>query len=149
MMVGLLLYGYCTGVTSSRRLERATREDLATRVVSGGTHPDHSCIAEFRARHRATFKTLFVQVLQLCVKAPASSAVATARRAETGRKLSAADPLSRQAPSAFRASLEPGIDEHLDHFGRLPPLNASAREDALDAGHRGRDVQLGVPEGEP
>lgn len=69
MMVGLLLYGYCTGVTSSRRLERATREDLATRVVAGGTHPDHSCIAEFRARHRKVFKKLFVQVLQLCVKA--------------------------------------------------------------------------------
>jgi transposase len=69
MMVGLLLYGYCTGVTSSRRLERATRDDLATRVVAGGTHPGHSCIAEFRARHRKTFKKLFLQVLQLCVKA--------------------------------------------------------------------------------
>jgi transposase len=37
MMVGLLLYGYCTGVTSSRKLEKATWEDVATRVVSGGT----------------------------------------------------------------------------------------------------------------
>jgi transposase len=69
MMVGLLLYGYCTGVTSSRKLEKATWEDVATRVVSGGTHPDHSCIADFRARHRKTFKRLFLQVLQLCVKA--------------------------------------------------------------------------------
>jgi transposase len=69
MMVGLLLYGYCTGVTSSRKLEKATWEDVATRVVSGGTHPDHSCIADFRARHRKAFKKLFLQVLQLCVKA--------------------------------------------------------------------------------
>jgi transposase len=59
MMVGLLLYGYCTGVTSSRKLEKATWEDVATRVVSGGTHPDHSCIADFRARHRKAFKKLF------------------------------------------------------------------------------------------
>lgn len=69
MMVGLLLYGYCTGVTSSRKLEKATWEDVATRVVSGGTHPDHSCIADFRARHRKVFKKLFLQALQLCVKA--------------------------------------------------------------------------------
>lgn len=69
MMVGLLLYGYCTGVTSSRKLEKATWEDVATRVVSGGTHPDHCCIAEFRARHRKAFKKLFLQVLKLCEKA--------------------------------------------------------------------------------
>jgi transposase len=69
MMVGLLLYGYCTGVTSSRKLEKATWEDVATRVVAGECHPDHCCIAEFRARHRKVFKKLFLQVLQLCVKA--------------------------------------------------------------------------------
>jgi transposase len=69
MMVGLLLYGYCTGVTSSRKLEKATWEDVATRVVSGGTHPDHCSIAEFRARHRKVFKKLFLQVLRLCEKA--------------------------------------------------------------------------------
>ncbi|HSP18442.1 MAG TPA: IS1182 family transposase, partial [Myxococcaceae bacterium] len=69
MMLGLLLYGYCTGVSSSRKLEKATWEDVATRVVSGGTHPDHCCIAEFRARHRKAFKKLFLQVLKLCEKA--------------------------------------------------------------------------------
>jgi len=69
MMVGLLLYGYCTGVTSSRKLEKATWEDMATRVVAGECHPDHCCIAEFRARHRKVFKKLFLQVLQLCLKA--------------------------------------------------------------------------------
>lgn len=69
MMVGLLLYGYCTGVTSSRKLEKATWEDLATRVIAGECHPDHCCIAEFRSRHRKVFKKLFLQVLQLCVKA--------------------------------------------------------------------------------
>ena len=69
MMVALLVYGYCTGVTSSRKLEKATWEDLATRVIAGECHPDHCSIAEFRSRHRKVFKKLFLQVLQLCAKA--------------------------------------------------------------------------------
>lgn len=69
MMVALLLYGYATGVTSSRKLEKATWEDMATRVIAGEAHPDHCCIAEFRARHRKVFKGLFLQTLQLCAKA--------------------------------------------------------------------------------
>ena len=69
MMLGLLLYGYCVGITSSRKIERKTYEDVAFRVVSGGTHPDHSCIADFRARHREAFADLFKEVLQLCIKA--------------------------------------------------------------------------------
>lgn len=69
MMVALLLYGYATGVTSSRKLEKATWEDIATRVIAGEQHPDHCCIAEFRKRHRKVFKGLFLQALQLCVKA--------------------------------------------------------------------------------
>ena len=48
MMVGLLLYGYCAGVFSSRKLERATHENVGFRVLCGGTHPDHSSICSFR-----------------------------------------------------------------------------------------------------
>jgi|APDOM4702015248_1054824.scaffolds.fasta_scaffold25802_1 transposase len=69
MMLGLLLYGYCVGIPSSRKIERKTYEDVAFRVVAGGTHPDHSCIADFRARHREVFADLFKEVLQLCIKA--------------------------------------------------------------------------------
>src|SRR6266542_7074384 len=69
MMLGLLLYGYCVGVPSSRKIERKTHEDVAFRVVAGGTHPDHSCIADFRARHREAFAEIFGQVLKLCMKA--------------------------------------------------------------------------------
>jgi transposase len=69
MMLGLLLYGYCVGVPSSRKIERKTYEDVAFRVVAGGTHPDHSCIADFRARHRKAFAKVFKQVVQLCIKA--------------------------------------------------------------------------------
>ncbi len=69
MMLGLLLYGYCVGVPSSRKIERKTHEDVAFRVLAGGAHPDHSCIAEFRTRHREAFSEIFGQVLKLCMKA--------------------------------------------------------------------------------
>ena len=69
MMVALLLYGYCIGVRSSRRLEKATYEDVAFRVLTGGTHPDHSSIAEFRKAHLEAISALFLEILRLCEKA--------------------------------------------------------------------------------
>ena len=51
MMVKLLLYAYCTGKPSSRKIERATYEDLAFRVLAADQHPDHDSLAEFRKRH--------------------------------------------------------------------------------------------------
>ena len=69
MMVGLLLYGYATGVFSSRRLERATIEDVAFRVLAGGAHPHFTTINQFRATHREALSHLFVQVLAACQSA--------------------------------------------------------------------------------
>lgn len=69
MMVALLVYGYCIGVRSSRRLERATYEDVAFRLLCGNNHPDHTAIAEFRRIHLDAIAKLFTQVLQLCQKA--------------------------------------------------------------------------------
>jgi len=66
MMVTLLLYAYCTGKPSSRRIERATHEEVPYRVVAGDQHPDHDSIAAFRQRHLPALARLFVQVLQLC-----------------------------------------------------------------------------------
>jgi transposase len=66
MMVTLLLYAYCTGKPSSRRIERATYEEVPYRVVAGDQHPDHDSIAAFRQRHWQALARLFVQVLQLC-----------------------------------------------------------------------------------
>ena len=69
MMVGLLLYGYCVGVFSSRKLEKATYEDVAFRVLCAGNHPDHTRISEFRRVHLDALSGLFVQVLQICARA--------------------------------------------------------------------------------
>jgi len=69
MMVKLLVYGYSIGVVSSRRIERATYEDVAFRVLAANQHPDHDSIAGFRKRHLQALAGLFLQVLRLCEKA--------------------------------------------------------------------------------
>lgn len=69
MMLGLLVYGYSVGVFSSRKIERATHEDVAFRVLAGGEHPHFTTINEFRLRHREAFAELFHQVLQDCMSA--------------------------------------------------------------------------------
>jgi transposase len=69
LMVKLLVYGYAIGVTSSRKLERATYRDVAVRMLSADQHPDYRSIARFRERHLAALGDLFVQALRLCQQA--------------------------------------------------------------------------------
>jgi transposase len=68
-LVVLLLYAYCVGIPSSRRIERACWEDEAFRVLTGNQQPDHSRISDFRRVHLDSLTGLFVQVLRLCQKA--------------------------------------------------------------------------------
>jgi transposase len=65
LLLGILIYGYATGVFSSRKLERATYDSVAFRFVAANEHPDHDTIATFRRRFRAEIEGLFVQVLEL------------------------------------------------------------------------------------
>jgi transposase len=69
MMTSLLVYGYCVGVVSSRKLEKGTYESVAFRVIAGGEHPDHTRISEFRRVHLEALADLFLQVLALAKKA--------------------------------------------------------------------------------
>jgi transposase len=69
MMVALLLYAYCVGERSSRRIERRCVEDVAFRVIAANRAPDHTTISRFRQRHAERLAELFVQVLALCAKA--------------------------------------------------------------------------------
>ncbi|MCB9575115.1 MAG: transposase [Kofleriaceae bacterium] len=99
MMVALLLYGYATGVYSSRGLERATVEDVAVRVLAAGAQPHFTTINQFRSTHREALAGLFVQVLVACqsaglvklghvaidgTKMKANARASTRRRATTG-----------------------------------------------------------------
>jgi len=69
MMVGLLVYAYCVGVPSSRKIEKATQEQVSFRVITADQQPDHDTIAAFRRRHLKALAGLFVQVLRLCQEA--------------------------------------------------------------------------------
>ena len=63
VLLSLLLYGYATGVFSSRKIERATYEIIPFRFIAGGLHPDHSTIAWFRKQFLIEIKGVFAQVL--------------------------------------------------------------------------------------
>ena len=65
LLLGILIYGYATGVFSSRKLERATYDSVAFRFIAANDHPDHDTIAAFRRRFAKEIETLFVQVLLL------------------------------------------------------------------------------------
>jgi transposase len=68
MMTKVLVYGYCVGVFSSRRIEKRLAEDIALRVLAAGNEPDFRTISEFRRIHLKALEGLFVQVLQLALK---------------------------------------------------------------------------------
>ena len=65
VLLGLLIYGYASGVFSSRKIERATYDSVAFRFIAANTHPDHETIATFRRRFLPQVKALFVQMLML------------------------------------------------------------------------------------
>ncbi len=69
LMTKLLLYAYCVGVPSSRRIERSTYEVIPFRVLSANQYPDHDTIADFRKHHLVALSRIFLQVLRLCQKA--------------------------------------------------------------------------------
>jgi len=69
MMVKLLIYGYCIGKMSTRKIEQASYDDIAFRVLTCNQQPDHDSIAAFRKRHLQELAKLFVQVLALCQRA--------------------------------------------------------------------------------
>lgn len=86
MMTALLIYAYCVGMPSSRKIGKATHEMIPFRVISGGCHPDHDTIADFRRRHLKELAGFFVHVLRLCQK---SGLVKLGRVALDGTKVKA------------------------------------------------------------
>jgi transposase len=100
LMVRILLYGYTTGVRSSRRLEAACVDVVAFRWLAAGTAPDYRSIARFRKRHLSALGHLFVQALALC---QAAGMVRLGRVALDGTKLRA-NASRRKAMSYARMS---------------------------------------------
>ena len=73
MMASLILYAYCMGIPSSRKIETATYRQIPFRVLTADQHPDHDTIADFRKTHLKALAGLFVDVLRLCQKAGLAS----------------------------------------------------------------------------
>lgn len=137
MMVALLVYGYCLGIRSSRRLERATYEDVAFRFLTANEQPDHSSIASFRKLHLRALSDLFLQVLRLC---QAAGMVKLGRVALDGTKVKAN--ASRHKAMSY-ARMKEREAELREEIGRM--LNeagvADADEDAIHgAGDRGDEL---------
>lgn len=86
LMLKVLLYGYASGVRSSRKLESRCASDVNFMFLAGQARPDHKTISEFRRRHLAAFSTLFIEVLALCQRA---GLVKLGRVALDGTKLKA------------------------------------------------------------
>lgn len=86
MMVKLLVYGYCTGVYSSRRMAGALEDSVAFRFLAAGNEPDFRTISDFRKRHGAALGGLFDQVVQVCRE---SGLVKLGRVAIDGTKIKA------------------------------------------------------------
>src|SRR6202166_1958119 len=71
MMTKVLVYGYCVGVFSSRRIEQRLKEDIAFRVLAADNQPNFRTISDFRKIHLKTLEGLFEQVLQIALEAGA------------------------------------------------------------------------------
>lgn len=69
MMSKILLYGYCVGVFSSRRIEKRVREDVGFRMLAAGNEPDFRTISDFRKLHLGALQGLFDQLLQIALEA--------------------------------------------------------------------------------
>ena len=137
MMVALLMYAYCVGKPSSRRIERATYEDVAFRVLAGDRHPDHDSIAAFRKRHLQALAGLFLQVLRLCQKA---GLVKLGHIAIDGTKMKANaskhKAMSYERMCATEKKLEQEVRELLDEAERI-----DRQEDAaFGKGERGDEL---------
>lgn len=117
VMVALLLYAYCTGVVSSRKIEAACQVDVAFRVITGNLVPDHTTIARFRSTHATALAGLFTQVLQLCGQA---GLVKVGTVAVDGTKMAAhasldanrtSEAIGRQVDELFEAAEAVDADE--------------------------------------
>src|SRR6266852_4158514 len=86
LMTKLLVFGYCTGVFSSRRIQKRLREDIPFKVLAAGNEPDFRTISDFRKIHIGTLPGLFEQVLEMALE---SGAIQVGRVSVDGTKLKA------------------------------------------------------------
>ena len=130
VLLALLFYGYATGKFSSRKIEKATYEDLGYRFVAGGLHPDHDTIANFRKTFLGELQGLFVEILLI---AKLSGVLKVGNLSLDGSKIHA-DASKSKAVS----------------YGRLTELEIELREEVVklfDLGEKADQGEVQLPEG--
>jgi transposase len=113
MMVKVLLYAYCVGVRSSRKIEQALGQDVALRYLAANQRPDFRTISDFRKTHLADLEALFPEVLELCKSA---GLVKLGRVALDGRRVAANASLQR---NRTREALEREVAKILAEAERI------------------------------
>jgi transposase len=131
MLTKVLLYAYCVGVFSSRKIQRRLSEDIAFRMLAAENQPDFRTIADFRQRHLAALEGLFVQVLHLAREA---GALSVGRVAIDGSKVRAN--ASKHKAMSYKRMMEKErqLEQEVHHL-----LTQAAATDAQEDADHGRD----------
>ena len=139
MLLAVLLSAYASGVRSSRQIERRCQEDVAFRVLSGNSTPDHVTIARFRVRHEQALAGLLVQSWKLCA---AAGLVRLGLVARDGTKVEAN---AAAAANRTHAHLEAQVAELLAQAAeadRVEDQHGAGRGDLLPRALAGRAERL-------
>jgi transposase len=137
MLSKLVIYGYCTGKVSSRKLERATHEEVPYRVLAANNHPDHDTIAHFRKRHLRELAGIFLQVLKM---AQALGLVKLGHVALDGTKIKANASKHKAMSYARLVESEARLQGEVDALLKAAET-ADAEEDAqFGKGKRGDEI---------
>ena len=129
VLLALILYGYATGVFSSRKIERATYESVPFRFIAGNRHPDHDTIAAFRSTFLPDLKGLFVQVLLLAQEA---GVLTVGTISLDGTKIHAGASKSKAVSYKRLGELEAQLRAEVEElFARAERMDARERPDGL------------------
>jgi len=137
LMTALLLYAYCRGIYTSRRMEIACEERLDFRALVGTERPDHSTMAQFRKDHRDALSGLFVQVLALCRDA---GMVRLGHVALDGTKVKANASKHAAMSYARRKEAEPELAKLIEEWMEASRRGDEEDDDEHGPGKRGDEI---------
>lgn len=137
LLTRLLLYGYCLGVSSSRKIERKTHDDVAFRFLAADQHPDHDTIASFRQRHLEALAGLFLQALRMCQKA---GLVKLGHVAIDGTKLKANASKHKAMSYARMSEAEQELQQEVEELLRQAEATDAAEDTLYGKGNPGDEL---------
>jgi transposase len=131
MMVKLLVYGYCVGVCSSRKIQHRVKEDIGFRVLAAGNEPDFRTISDFRKIHLEALQGLFEQVLRIAVE---TGAMKVGRVALDGTKVKANASKHKAMSYGYMQEKEKQLREQVKEL-----LAQAEAADVEEDAHHGKD----------